>query len=146
MPTLNKEQELVNIFVEAIDNATDDEVKVIFAKDYTEKRPNRIVVVGISSCEPSHPQNPMLPDYDYTVEVLVDCFIDNDKGGAKFEQTKNEVLNFLETYFRNQSLLPELFTDFPVVGMFFIGMSEATTEKSNQARIAMRVVASFDEN
>ena len=84
MLTLNKEQELIDILVEALDEATDDSVKVIAAKDYTDKRSERMVVVGISNSAPVHAENPMLPDYDYTVEVLIDCFIDNDKEGYFF--------------------------------------------------------------
>lgn len=146
MNTLNKEQELINLFVDALDKATDQNVTVISARDYTDDRTDRMVVVGVSNTAPVHADNPMLPDYDYTVDILIDCFIDNDKEGYFFRQTTYQVLDKLDTYFKNQVLLPQLFNDFPVVGMFLIGISNSTTEESNQTRVSVQVIASFDEN
>lgn len=143
MNTLNKEKELLDIFVNAINNATNQEVMVISNRDYTEKRKDRMVMVGISSAVPSHPENPALPDYDYTVDILVDGFIKGDEEGHQFQKTKNEVLDFLEKYLEDRNLLDELFGEFPVVGMFLNGVANETEEASYQTTISLRVVASF---
>lgn len=143
MNTLDKEQELIDIFVKALDGVTNQFVDVISARDYTEDRADRMVVVGISNTVLSNPQNPFLPDYDYTVDILVDCFVKGDEQGYFFQEAKNQVLNFLEKYLQDKNLLEELFGEFPVVGLFLNGISNTTTEDSNQTTISLRVVASF---
>ena len=43
----------------------------------------------------------------------------------------------------DKTKLPELFGDFPVVGMFLSNISNATTDDSNQTIITLQVIASF---
>ena len=81
MNTLQAEKDLIDIFVNALDENTNDEVKVISARDFTEKRKELMVAVGIDGFTNV---NPMLPDYDYSVNILIDGFIKDDKEGSKF--------------------------------------------------------------
>ena len=140
MNTLQAEQDLIDIFVNALDNITNDEVKVIAARDYSEKRKDLMVAVGIDGFTNA---NPMLPDYNYSVNILIDGFIKDDKDGSKFQQAKQEVLDYLQTFLMDKTKLPELFGGFPVVGMFLSNISNATTETSNQTIITLQVIASF---
>ena len=102
MSTLDKEKELVELLVKKIDENTSDEVKVICTDDFTEKRSDAMVVVGISN---TTQMNVFLPDYEYTLNILVDVFIKDDKYGDFFEKTKNEVLTFLEPYIMDRTKL-----------------------------------------
>lgn len=142
MNTLQAEKDLIDIFVQALDENTNDEVGVISARDFTNKRGEIMVVVG---CDGFTNVNPMLPDYDYTINILVDGFIENDREGFKFQTAKQEVLNYLQTYLMDKTKLGELFVGFPVVGMFLSGVANSTTEESNRTNITLQVIASFGE-
>lgn len=138
--TLDKEKEVVNLLVEKLDEQTDDAIQVISSTDFTEERQKFIVVVGITS---THQVNFGLPDYQYTVQISIDCFIDEDKQGFFFQQTKNQVLNYLEPYIMDQSRLGQLFEDIPIVGLLFDGVSNSVTQDSNKCFIQFRLIASY---
>lgn len=140
MNTLQSEKDLIDIFVNAIDENTNQNVRVISARDYTEQRKEIMVVVGIDNVSNV---NPMLPDYEYTVNILVDAFIENDREGFKFQTAKQEVLDYLQTFLMDKTKLPQLFEGFPVVGMFLSGISNSTTDESNRTNITLQVIASF---
>ena len=140
MSTLTAEQDLIDIVVQKLKENTDQDVTVIPMRDYTDDRTQNMIIVGISNVTNV---NPTQKDYDYTLDILVDCFLDQDKQGYFFQIIKNEVLDYLEKYLMNQQLLPEMFDDFPVVGMFLNGISNSTTEESNQTNISLQVIASF---
>lgn len=140
MSTLNKEKELIELLVAKLQANTNDKVEVININDYTDERKDHMISVGVSNV---NNVNPMLPDYDYTVDILIDSYIANDKYGHQFEQNKSEVLGYLETYLMDKTKLAELFDPIPVVGFFLINISNATTEESNQCRISLQVIASY---
>ena len=140
MNTLNKEKELIELLVQKIDENTNNMVEVININDYTDERKDHMISVGISNV---NNVNPMLPDYDYTVDILIDSYIANDKYGHQFEQNKSEVLGYLETYLMDKTRLAELFEQIPIVGMFLINITNATTEESNQCRVSLQVIASY---
>lgn len=142
MNTLQAEKDLIDIFVQAIDQNTNDNIKAISARDYTNERGDVMVVVG---CDGFTNANPMLPDYDYTINILIDSFIKGDQGGSQFQKAKQEVLNYLQTYLMDKTKLGELFVGFPVVGMFISGVANSTTEESNRTNITLQVIASFGE-
>ena len=140
MNTLDKEKDLVELMVQKIDEATDQNVKVICTDDYTEEREDYMVAIGITN---TNQVNPFLPDYQYTLNILIDCFINNDKQGYYFEKTKKEVLNFLQPYIMDKTRLGQLFEDIPVVGFFLNGINNTTTEQSNKSIISFQVIASY---
>ena len=141
--TLDKEKELIDLLVGKLQQIVDDEVRVININDYTEERVDHMVSIGIPSTTPFHSENPMLPDYEYTLQILIDSFIDGDKGGYVFEQTKNAILSYLQTYLQDQSRLSELFSPIPVVGCFLSDISNGTSENNNRTTISLRVIASY---
>lgn len=140
MNTLSKEKELIETLVKKIKHEVNDNVEVININDYTEQRKDHMISVGVSSVTNV---NPMLPDYEYTVDILVDSYIAGDKYGHQFEINKQQVLDYLETYLMDKTRLSELFDDIPVVGFFLTSITNGTTEESNTSRISLQVIASY---
>lgn len=140
MSTLNREKELIETIVSKLRENTNDNVEVININDYTEERTDHMISVGISNV---NNVNPMLPDYDYSVDIVVDSYISNDRYGHQFEQNKSEVLGYLETFLMDKTKLAELFDQIPVVGFFLTNVSNSTTEESNICRISLQVIASY---
>lgn len=138
--TLDKEKQVIEVLVKKITNATDEQAQVIASNDYTEERGPFIVVVGIPN---SIQVNFGLPDYEYTVQINIDCFIDEDKGGYIFERIKGDILSYLQTYIMDQSKLSELFDDIPIVGLIFDGISNSVTQQSNKCIIQFKAIASY---
>lgn len=143
MNTLDKEKEIIEILVNKINANTNNNVNVININDYTDKRKDHMISVGISNMSPFHAENPMLPDYNITVDIVIDSFIANDRYGHQFEQNKKEVLTYLEPYFQDQSRIDEIFDDIPVCAFFLQNIYSSTTEESNICRITIQLVASF---
>ena len=141
--TMSKYKELERILVEKIDEATSDNVKVITANEYGEDRDSFMVVVGVNDVAVA---NPLLPDYQYTLDILVDCFINEDKAGSVYETTVQQISDLLQPYLRDPNLLSDLFGDFPICGMFMSRMTNMTTEESNQTTISLQLFASFDRD
>lgn len=102
MNTLNRDKELIELLVSKINEHTNDKVQVININDYTDKRKDHVISIGISN---KINVNPMLPDYDYTVDILVDSFIAKDRYGHQFETNKNELLDYLEPYLMDKTKL-----------------------------------------
>lgn len=140
MSTLNREKELIETLVEKIKDHVNNVVEVININDYTEERKDHMISVGISN---TNNVNPMLPDYEYTVDILVDSFICNDRYGHQFEIDKSEVLDYLQTFLMDKTRLAQLFGVIPVVGFFLNGISNSTTQQSNICRISLQVIVSY---
>lgn len=140
MNTLDKEKDLIKLLVQKIDEATDENVMVISTDDYTEERQDYMVAIGITN---TVQMNQFLPDYNYTVNILIDCYIDNDKEGYQFEKTKSEVLSYLEPFIMDKTRLGELFEPIPVVGFFLNGITNTTSTQSNKSIISFSVIASY---
>lgn len=138
--TIDKEKQVVELLVQKINQQTNNDIQVIAGTDFTEERGPFIVVVAITS---STQVNFGLPDYEYNIQINVDCFIDEDKEGFIFNRTKNEVLNYLETFIMDQSRLAELFDDIPIVGLLYDGNSTSVTQSSNKCMIQLRAIASY---
>lgn len=138
--TLNREKELVDHLVEKLKDHIDENVQVIATSDFTEERKNNVVVVGINNTTQAHP---FVPAYQYNLQIIVDCFIDDDKEGYFFNEIKQQILNYLEPYIMDKTKLAELFDPIPIVGFFLEGVSNNVTEESNKAIIGFRVVASY---
>lgn len=137
---MREERELIQKFVDKLDLVTSDDVRVIAAKEFSQERENNMVVVGITNVTNV---NPTLPDYDFTVNILVDSFIKGDEDGYKHDQICQAVQDYLETYLNDQTKLSELFDDIPIVGMFLIGITNTDNDQSNQTVISLQVIGSY---
>ena len=140
MFTLDKEKELIDLLVDKIQEIVSDKVRVININDFTEAREDHMVSIGIPS---TTNVNPMLPDYEYTVQILIDSFIDGDEGGFIFDQTRKAILSYLQIYLMDKTKLNELFSPIPVVGFFLNDISNGTSEQNNRTTISLRVIASY---
>ena len=137
---MREERELVQKLVEKLDEITADDVTVIASKEQNEQRDSNMVVVGVTNVDNV---NPTLPDYDFSVRILVDSFIEDDKDGYKHDQIVEAVETYLETYLDDQKRLAELFDDIPIVGMFLRGISNSANNESNQTFIELQVIGSY---
>lgn len=137
---MREERELIQKLISKLDAITKDDVKVIASKEQEEERQNNMVVVGITSVTNV---NPTLPDYDFTVQILIDSRIEDDKEGYKHDQIVETVETYLETYLDDQKRLAELFDDIPIVGMFLIGLTNSANDESNQTFIQLQCIGSY---
>lgn len=137
---MREERELIQKFVDKLDLVTSDDVRVIAAKEFSQEREDNMVIVGISNVTNV---NPTLPDYDFTVNILVDSYIKGDEDGYKHDQICQAVQDYLETYLNDQTKLSELFDDIPIVGMFLIGITNTDNDQSNQTVISLQVIGSY---
>lgn len=138
--TLNREKELVDHLVQKIKDQVSQNVQVLSNSDFTEERKDNVVVIGINNTVQAHP---FVPAYQYSLQIIVDCFIDGDKEGYFFNQIKEQIMDYLEPYVMDKTKLDELFNPIPIVGFFLEGVSNSVTEESNKAIIGFRVVASY---
>lgn len=137
---MRHERELIQKFVDKLDAITKDDVRVIASKEQEEQRDDNMVVVGITNVMNV---NPTLPDYDFTVQILIDSFIKGDEEGYTHDQIAETVETYLETYLNDQTRLAELFDDIPIVGMFLLGTTNSANEVSNQTFIQLQVIGSY---
>ena len=137
---MREERELINKLVEKLNAITADDVTVIASKEQNEERSSNMVVVGVTNVDNV---NPTFPDYDFSVRILVDSFIEDDKDGYKHDQIVEAVESYLETYLDDQKRLAEIFDDIPIVGMFLRGISNSANEESNQTFIELQVIGSY---
>lgn len=137
---MRQERELIQKFIDKLDAITKDEVRVIASKEQEEQRDDNMVVVGITNVTNV---NPTLPDYDFTVQILIDSFIKGDEQGYTHDQIVETIETYLETYLNDQSRLAELFDDIPIVGMFLLGKTNSANEVSNQTFIQLQCIGSY---
>lgn len=137
---MREERDLIHKLVEKLDAITADDVTVIASKEQNEQRTSNMVVVGVTNVDNV---NPTLPDYDFSVRILVDSFIEDDKDGYKHDQIVEAVETYLETYLDDQKRLAELFDDIPIVGMFLRGITNSANNESNQTFIELQVIGSY---
>ena len=76
-----KEKEIIQKFVNALSEI--DGAKAIAANDFTEEREPYMIVVGIDN---TTQVNVGLPDYQYKVSIVIDCFVDDDLDGTIFDE------------------------------------------------------------
>lgn len=137
---MREQRELIQKFIDKLDAITADDVRVIASKEQKEEREDNMVVVGITNVMNV---NPTLPDYDFTVQILIDSFIKGDEDGYKHDEIAEAVEDYLETFLNDQSRLAELFDDIPIVGMFLLGKTNAANEVSNQTFIQLQCIGSY---
>lgn len=135
---MKEEEQIIETFVEKINQITDDDVFVINSKNFEEDRQPFVVVIGITSVENI---NPLLPDYRMHLKILIDCYIADDKGGYKFNSTKESICNWIEEYLLDKTKLPEL--NEGLVGMFLEGQENNLTQESNQTTLRIQLITSY---
>lgn len=137
---MREQRDLIAKFVEKLDAITAQDVKVIPSREFSEEREENMVLVGVTNVTNV---NPTLPDYDFTVQILVDNFIKGDEAGYKHDQIVEAIDDYLEIYLNDQSRLAELFDDIPIVGMFILSETNSATDQSHQTFIQLQVIGSW---
>lgn len=135
---MKEEEQIVQTFVEKINQITDDNVFVSNSTDFSEERAPYTVTVRMTGVENI---NPLLPDYRMHLKILIDFYIADDEGGYKFNKTKETICNWVEEYLLNKQKLPEL--DEAIVGLFLEGQDNGLTQTSNQTALRLQVITSY---
>lgn len=133
-----KEKEIIGKIVNALSEI--EEATTIAADDFTEERNANMIVVGIES---TTQVNVALPDYQYRVSIVIDCFIDGDADGEVFNDIHRNVRRIIDEYEHKDKPLDSLFEEIPVVGFFFESEDRTLDDKSNRAVLYCNVIASF---
>jgi len=133
-----KEKEIVEKLVNAF--AEIEDAKAIASTDFSEERENNMIVVGV---ETTTQVNVGLPDFEYRVSIVVDCFIEGDDDGETFNNIHKNVRRVIDEYEHKDKPLDSLFEEIPVVGFFFENEEEMIDDKSNRVVLYCNVIASF---
>jgi hypothetical protein len=133
-----QEKELIGKVVNLLSDIDDAETRSAF--DFEEFRSQNTISVGI---ENTTQMNVGLPDYKYSLRILIACFINEDSDGTIIDSIRAEVVRRLSRFILNEGELSELFEEIPVVGFFFTGEQNTTDETSNRAILTYDIIASF---
>lgn len=134
------EDKIINKIVEALSGI--DGLKTRSAYDFTELRTENMLTVDISRVSQLNP-GCGVPDYDYGLELRLDCSIAEDRDGSTFKKLLTEVKNVLQPYALKQAPLDALFGEIPVVYFQFEDQTYFLAQESQTALLRYRVVASF---
>ena len=135
---MKEEEQIIQTFVEKLNQITDDDVDVINSKDFTDDRGSFTIAVGITGVENI---NPLLPDYRMHLKILIDFFIADDKAADKFDKTKRVVCDWVEEYLLNKKRVPQL--DEAIVGLFLEGQENGLAQSSYQTVLRLQVITSY---
>ena len=129
-----KEKEIVQKICQYIDYQQQNGA-TISASDYSQDRKYFMVAVGITNTEKIYPT---LPDFKYTVSIVIDCFIAEDPKGIKLNQIKSlidEKFNGLD--------LKEVFGEIPIVGILNKSKEFSIVQQSNRIEYEFELFGSF---
>lgn len=115
----------------------------ISVTDFTEERDTNMIVIGVDNVEQV---NFSLPDYKYTVAILVDTIIQDDTDCTLHKNTCKAVDDIFEPYTSHLRPLDVLFEEAPVVGMIFKGKKTSMTQSSYQATYTFEIITSEEDN
>ena len=138
---MREQRELINKIITKLKTATSDlDVRIIASKEQEEKRADNMVVVGITNVTNV---NPGLPDYDFSVNILIDSRITADREGHTHDSIVQTVEEYLQSYLTDQSRLSEMFQQIPIVGMFLNNKINTANDESNQTVINLQLIGSY---
>lgn len=135
------EQDILESLKEQITNiVTNSNVNVSLSKDYQEQRDPFMVVLSISSFDVI---NVGLKDYKIILKIIVDFFIDKDRQGYFFNQTKDQIQEYLEKeYLLTRKKLQNIHQS--IVGMFLEDVKYFTTDSSNRCEMYYSLISTSD--
>lgn len=121
-------------------NVTNKKVRVATSLQNDEQRKPFAVVVSIGQVVNI---NPMLDDYQFIVDILIDFFIKDDEEGYYYKQTRDEIIEYLKVYLNDKTKLEQFFGNDNIVGLFLNDCRNQVSEGSNQTLIQLRVIGSW---
>lgn len=133
-----------NLLIERIVNVLSDieDCDTQAVTDFTEKRGDNVIVVGITSTEQLNP-GCGVPDYRHNMEILVDCSIPEDDSGDKFYSIIAEIKHRLLPFELNNKQLGSLFGNIPVVYFEFETQNFSVSERSNLCTLRYQIITSY---
>ena len=121
-------------------NITNKKVRVATSLQNDEQRKPFGVVISIGQVVNI---NPMLDDYQFIVDILIDFFIKDDLEGHFWEQTKDEIWDFIEEeYLLTRMKLTNI--EEGIVGCFLDDKVNTSNDVSNREIITLQLVMSKD--
>lgn len=84
-----------------------------------------------------------VPDYEYRMQILIDCSIPEDDSGDEFFALCSEVKMRLLPFELNNSQLQTLFGNLPIVYFQFIDQVFSTSDHSNICTLNYRIIGSY---
>ena len=135
-----KQKEIIEAIIKYIDYQEQD-CSTISADDYSQDRKSCMVVVGITNTEQIYPN---LPDYKYTLSIIVDCFIADDSDGAKLNSVKNIVSEKMNQIVFKKISLQDVFGEIPVVGFIAKNMDFSVIQDSNRVEFSFELFCSLE--
>ena len=117
-----------------------DELDVRLDVDVSEERTSPYVLTIIEKSRIVI--NPGLPDYRISYDILLDCFILDDKNGEKFETFSKEIERICEDLSDRFVPINNRFDINDIVGCFFNGSVDGLTPTSNQRKFSIDLIIS----
>ena len=131
---------LENLKQQLIEQISNNEVSVLLSSDYQEERIPFMVILGFDSHEVI---NVGLKDYRLHLKIIVDFFIEDDREGYFFKQTKDQIEEYIEKkYLLTRNNFDKL--DQSIVGFFLEDAKNFVTDESNRAELYYQLISSSD--
>lgn len=122
------------------DLISNENVMVLKASDYQDERIPFMVIVGIDEYQVI---NVGCKDYRLTLKVVIDFFIEDDKEGYFFNQTRDQIEKYMEdNYLLTRNKLTNI--EESIVGCFLEEEKNFVTDESNRAEIYYELISSSD--
>lgn len=134
------EEKLIEKVITALSGIEDTQAQSVM--DFTEKRVDNMIIVGISETRQLN-EGCDVPDYEHSMDILIDCGIPEDDDGSGFYRIISQVKERLLPYELNQSALASLFGEIPVVYFQFVNQTFGVSERSNTTTLRYRIITSY---
>lgn len=121
-------------------NYTQQNGATISSNDYSQDRKSFMIVVGITNVEQIYPT---LPDYKYTMSIVVDCFIADDINGTKTDQLAQLIEDKMNKLIFKQIKFSEVFGEIPIVGILNKSKQFSISQDSNRVEFSFELFGSF---
>lgn len=132
------------IILKVISKLDNGDITVIDSLDNSEIREEKMISVGITE---TTQVNFGLPDYQSEMSIFVSTHIDEDDTGEDFDDLVKYVFDILNVYILDQSKLPEMFDEIPVVGFIYKNMKKMTVNdeygKCYLAQLDYTIITSY---
>lgn len=135
-----EEDKIIEKIVDALSGI--EGLKSRSAFDFTDLRTENMATVDIARVSQLNP-GCGVPDFDYALEIRLDCSIAEDRDGVTFKTLLSEIKRVLQPYALKQAPLDVLFGEIPVVYFQFEDQTYLLAQETNTALLRYRVVASF---
>ena len=110
--------------------------------DFQTPREDNQCVVGIARTEQLNPGTGC-PDYQYDMEILLNCGIAEDNSGDEFYSLCSAVKMRLLPFELNRNELETLFENMPIVYFQFVDQAFSVSERSNLCTLRYKIIASY---